>query len=524
MDLPKGFKALDKAYEGAMQRIDGQMEGFRLLAKEVLGWLTYAERLMSITELQHAIAIELGEKEFDKENLVDPSELVSVCAGLVVVDDQSNVVRLVHYTTQEYFEQHGESLLPGARQKIAESCLTYLTYDNHATGWLYRNHDHSDSRKDRIDCAGTFPIPPGLLSRMRPSVKDIRREYPFYNYAAQHWARHTGYGVHDRVKSLVLDFAKDDNKISTAAQVLLRLERNNSTITELVTQLDWDISRSTKPVSAMHLLAYLGAEELSSILLEQGFEADAKDLNNATPLCWAIYRGNLDVVKRLIARKVVDVNARNREGRTPLSWAAEMGHSAIVELLLTRKDVKADAKNLEHETPLFYAVFYSHEEIVRQLLMRDDFDINAVNKAGYTALHRAVNLKYADIVAILLARADIDVDHIDKKGQTPLIRAARLGYPEIVELLLSHGCLNANAKDFEGRTALLNAAIRGFEDVVKLLLTHHAIDLDIEDDKGRNVLTQVEDRQKRFVGYGKEEHQATLKLLRAAFEERLLRK
>ena len=72
------------------------------------------------------------------------------------------------------------------------------------------------------------------------------------------------------------------------------------------------------------------------------------------------------------------------------------------------------------------------------------------------------------------------------------------------------------------QTALSKAAIRGSEEVVKLLLAHATIDLDIEDDKGRNILTQYENGH--FAGHGKEEQQATLKLLRAALEERSPRK
>ena len=31
--------------------------------------------------------------------------LVSVCAGLVTIDRESNIIRLVHYTTEEFFER-----------------------------------------------------------------------------------------------------------------------------------------------------------------------------------------------------------------------------------------------------------------------------------------------------------------------------------------------------------------------------------------------------------------------------------
>lgn len=311
MDLPKGFKGLGQAYKGAMQRIDDQLEGFRFLAKQVLGWLTYAKRLMSMTELQHAIAIELGEREFDKDNLVDPGELVSVCAGLVVVDDQSKAVRLVHYTTQEYFEQYGESLLPGARQTIAESCLTYLLYDDFATGWLHNKDNELDSFFD------VFEDDDGNKSRIfryrKPSeaVKTRLRDYPFYKYAAKYWATHATDGLQYNVENLLLKLVRDDTKVSSAAQVLMLLDSEYDMAIGRVR----DGSRSSKPISAMRLLSYLGADKLISILLDQGFGADTKDLNNAPALWLAVYNGDVETVKLLTGRKDIDLNARSRQGK-----------------------------------------------------------------------------------------------------------------------------------------------------------------------------------------------------------------
>jgi hypothetical protein len=38
--------------------------------------------------------------------------MVSVCAGLVTIDEESNIIRLVHHTTQEYFERSQNSPAP----------------------------------------------------------------------------------------------------------------------------------------------------------------------------------------------------------------------------------------------------------------------------------------------------------------------------------------------------------------------------------------------------------------------------
>jgi hypothetical protein len=46
-----------------------------------------------------------SETQLDEANFSQVKGMVSVCARLVTVNDKSNIIRLVHYTPQEYFEQ-----------------------------------------------------------------------------------------------------------------------------------------------------------------------------------------------------------------------------------------------------------------------------------------------------------------------------------------------------------------------------------------------------------------------------------
>src|SRR5687767_5347686 len=103
--LDKGVDAYDYAYYEAMKRIEGQLAGRERLAKQALSWIAYTKRPLLTLELQHALAVELGESEFDDENLPQIEDIVSVCAGLVTIDEESGIIRLVHYTTQEYFQR-----------------------------------------------------------------------------------------------------------------------------------------------------------------------------------------------------------------------------------------------------------------------------------------------------------------------------------------------------------------------------------------------------------------------------------
>jgi hypothetical protein len=125
--LPRGSKALDEAYDNAIERIEGQLPGNTMLAKCVLSWIIHAQRPLTTGELCHALAVEPGDSELDLANIPDVEDMVSVCAGLVTVDDESAIIRLVHYTTEEYFKDIQESWNPRAQQDIASACLTYLS-------------------------------------------------------------------------------------------------------------------------------------------------------------------------------------------------------------------------------------------------------------------------------------------------------------------------------------------------------------------------------------------------------------
>ncbi|KAK1781062.1 hypothetical protein QBC45DRAFT_449553 [Copromyces sp. CBS 386.78] len=118
---------LYKAYGETMTRIDKQEPGFRDRAMQILLWITHAKRPLSTEELRHALAVEVGRNELNEDNLIASLD-VSICAGLAIVDDKSQEIRLVHYTTQEYLEQrHFKlSLNISPHNTITEVCVTYL--------------------------------------------------------------------------------------------------------------------------------------------------------------------------------------------------------------------------------------------------------------------------------------------------------------------------------------------------------------------------------------------------------------
>jgi hypothetical protein len=145
----KKIEALDQAYEHAMERLQGQTLGFRLLAEKVLSWITCAKRQLTTSELRHALAVEVGKPELDDENFPQVESMVSVCVGLVTADEESGVIRLVHYTAQEYFERTQEDWFPNAEESITTSCVTYLSFGTFDGGASSTDEELDERRQSR---------------------------------------------------------------------------------------------------------------------------------------------------------------------------------------------------------------------------------------------------------------------------------------------------------------------------------------------------------------------------------------
>jgi len=86
-------------------------------------------RPLTTLELRHALAVEVSQAELDKENLPEIKDMISVCVGLVTIDGESNVIRLVHYAAQEYFERTQKDWFPNAESEITTICVTYLSFN-----------------------------------------------------------------------------------------------------------------------------------------------------------------------------------------------------------------------------------------------------------------------------------------------------------------------------------------------------------------------------------------------------------
>ncbi|KAH7377125.1 ankyrin repeat protein [Plectosphaerella cucumerina] len=368
--LHSGPKAYDDAYDDAMKRIERQRKGHQRLAQKVMSWITCTKRPLSTTELQHALAVELGETELDLENIPDLEDMVSVCAGLVTVDEESSIIRLVHYTTQEYFTRTWMRWFPTAQAGIAEACATYLSFDAYAGGACLTDAEF----KGRL------------------------RTHLLYDYASRFWGDHAREA--GETSQVVLDFLCSDMHVEAQVQGLM---------TNKWRWLGLYSQNFPRLMRGVHVAAYFGLDGAAKILLDDNKDSDTQDTDGRTPLSWAAANGHEAIVKMLLDTNEVDVDSKDKNGQTPLSRAAENKHETVVKMLLDTNEVDVDSKDKYGWTPLSWAAKNGHETVVKMLLDTNEVDVDSKDKNGRTPLSRAAENKHETVVKMLLDTRSVDI-------------------------------------------------------------------------------------------------------------------
>ncbi|KAL7948570.1 hypothetical protein V8C42DRAFT_254682 [Trichoderma barbatum] len=425
------FNILAQAYDPTMERINRQRPALRELAQRVLLWITCAKKLLTTSELQHALAVNVGEPEFHEENLPDTQDMISACAGLVTVDKESATIRFVHYTTQEYLEQKQSAWSLDGPSYITKTCITYLLFDIFEEGFCQTDEDFE--------------------MRLQSSR--------FYDYAAHNWGHHAREA--STLPQDVIFFLDSKFKVEASSQALMtfKMYSGHSGYSQ----------RFPRHITGLHLAAYFGVNHAAEILLERGMSPDLRDSYGLTPLSYAAANGHEIVVWWLLERGA-DVKIKDNSSHTPLSYAAANGHKIVVQLLLDR-GADVEIKDNRGRAPLLYAAINGHE-IVTTLLLERGADIEIKDNSGQTPLqHAAINGHETEVQLLLDKGANIHAS--DDSGQTPLSHAAAYGHENVVLLLLHVGA-DVEIKDNSGQTPLSNAAANGHEAVVKLLESHGA--------------------------------------------------
>ena len=83
---------INDMYDDALSRIESQNQDDRDLAQKALRWVAYTYRPLSMEALQEAVAIGIGEQDFDGEAIRPVGPTLDVCDGLLIHDKKTRVV------------------------------------------------------------------------------------------------------------------------------------------------------------------------------------------------------------------------------------------------------------------------------------------------------------------------------------------------------------------------------------------------------------------------------------------------
>lgn len=110
----------------AWSRINWDPEEVNGLRSRVTSCISLANLVMEkINQYEDLLFI----SEFDETNITDIEEISSVFSGLVVVEGNSNIAKLVNFTAEKYLKLNWTSWLANVHEHLTDTCLTYLSFD-----------------------------------------------------------------------------------------------------------------------------------------------------------------------------------------------------------------------------------------------------------------------------------------------------------------------------------------------------------------------------------------------------------
>ncbi|KAJ7444159.1 hypothetical protein FB451DRAFT_1413275 [Mycena latifolia] len=415
--LPKDLK---HTYDEAMERINHQTEEDKQLGLLALTWVANAKRPLSVAELQEALSIEPDSTFLDVDNLLDMDIILSACAGLIIVDETVAVVRLIHYTTQDYMDSMQSQYFPLAHTMIFSTCLTYLSFSE-------------------------FEALPDW------ETEDFFVVHPFFKYA-----------------QYCLIHAKGEPELHLQDKLMAFLT-GASRFTSV-----WDDTVPWKGIYKDHYFPPLCLSAASDLevtvrqLFGQGIAPEDMDAG----LCAASSNGHIHLVHLLIDAGAT-INSKDVHYGNALYATSEAGHESVVQLLI-EKGADVDAQGGGYGNALQAASWHGNESVV-QLLIEKGADVNAQGGFYGNALQAASHKGHKSVVQLLIEKG-ADVNAQGGHYGNSLQAASAKGQTPVVQLLLDKGAdVDQQGGEYGQYGGALDAAsAEGHSAIVQILLDHGA--------------------------------------------------
>ncbi|KAK4065526.1 hypothetical protein Trihar35433_7646 [Trichoderma harzianum] len=468
-------KTIDEAYSRILSKSYDRHE-----AKRILHIVVAAKRALSLRELGFALSIKSHHRSYNDIDIKSEDRLkesIRETCGLFVTIIHSRVY-LLHQTAKEFLVQDAMSLstanikpklkwkhtlLPRESHKIlAEICISYLLLKD-AYNWPNSNNELSQSTNNRV----------------------------LFDYSANYWAMHlreSHLEINEFMRQSILRIC--DVHTRTCKKWLRAFWKKNEHII------------FPKRFTTLMVLSYFGLGAVVKMKLStmtNDIDLNARDKTyKRSALSWAAGNGFDDVVKLLaqghrtwrrqftllLFGNASEINSMDKSGRTPLLYAIWNGNVAVVKRLL-EAGARIDVTDSLGGTPFFYAMSYRRKAIVELLLKH-----GATPESEHTMITRlffsAVEKGDLQVVKLFLD-SNFDIESKGRGNQTPLPFAMEMGHIDIVRALLDRGA-KIKVEGGRERMQLHLAVIHGDFDLVQFFLENGA-DINAVNSKNRTALS-----------------------------------
>ncbi|KAH9907762.1 hypothetical protein F4778DRAFT_446080 [Xylariomycetidae sp. FL2044] len=383
-------ETLNATYADALQRVYAQAPDAVDLAKSVLFWVICARRSLTVLELQQLYAVrDLPDAvALEEDDLPDADIVTGVCGGLVIVDADTQCVRAVHYTAQQFFETAHIDKLIEARKSLSDISLTYLVLPNFSDGV----------------CATDIAMAQRL------------EEFPFLEYAAKYW----GSGATDDSSGKIHQFTQNRVAIRVASQVF-------SLPSARYGKWSQEYPRGVPPLV---LVAAFDLPDVLRRMILDGHDIEGCGTDGETPLIRSAYFGHNENVQTLL-NLGANVNARDYMEETATHKAARIGATSVVNTLI-EGGAPVNLRATSAWTALMSAVSSGNLEVVR-VLVQAGAELNAETHCGDSALSIATR-NGQEAIATLLADHGAILPN-NRAGRRASLSASRRGYQQLVRRL-----------------------------------------------------------------------------------------
>lgn len=141
------------------------------------------------------------------------------------------------------------------------------------------------------------------------------------------------------------------------------------------------------------------------------YEGGSINIGGATPLMFAIFKGNARIVKQLIDKNA-DIKAKDNEDVSVFLYACGFGNGNIIRMLLVKdRTLVSDKTSNANLNGLHYAAAFNNLETINFLIKNVDMNINDRDLNGCTALYYAAYYKKQEAYNLLIKLgADKDIE------------------------------------------------------------------------------------------------------------------